>query len=82
MASFGVNIYRPSASEHGLSRILSILNLDWLQHARSVRGVYELLLINQSTQALSIMITYNIVWICSLLYIIASRGKARHYRGH
>ena len=22
--------------------ILSILNLDWLQHARSVRGVYEL----------------------------------------
>ena len=24
-----------------LSRILSILNLDWLQHARSVRGVYE-----------------------------------------
>ena len=25
------------------SRILSILNLDWLQHARSVRGVYELI---------------------------------------
>ena len=24
-----------------LSRILSILNLDWLQHARSVREVYE-----------------------------------------
>ena len=24
-----------------LSRILSILNLDWLQHARSVCGVYE-----------------------------------------
>ena len=24
-----------------LSRILSILNLDWLQHARSVHGVYE-----------------------------------------
>ena len=25
-----------------LLRILSILNLDWLQHAHSVRGVYEL----------------------------------------
>ena len=24
-----------------LSRILSMLNLDWLQHARSVHGVYE-----------------------------------------
>ena len=24
-----------------LSRILSILNFDWLQHARTVRGVYE-----------------------------------------
>ena len=29
-----------------LSRILSILNLDWLQHARSVRGVYELKLVS------------------------------------
>ena len=28
-----------------LPRILSILNLDWLQHARSVRGVYELTII-------------------------------------
>ena len=31
-----------------LSRILSILNLDWLQHARSVRGVYECLIFHGS----------------------------------
>ena len=28
-----------------LSRILSILNLDWLQHAHRVRGVYEEILL-------------------------------------
>ena len=31
----------------GLSRILSILKLDCLQHARSVRGVYEIYINNQ-----------------------------------
>ena len=40
---FGVQLYKNNAREL-LSRILSILNLDWLQHARSVRGVYELYL--------------------------------------
>ena len=38
---FGVQLYKNNARAL-LSRILSILNLDWLQHARSVRGVYEL----------------------------------------
>ena len=37
---FGVQLYKNIARAL-LSRILSILNLDWLQHARSVRGVYE-----------------------------------------
>ena len=37
---FGVQLYKNNARAL-LSRILSILNLDWLQHARSVRGVYE-----------------------------------------
>ena len=37
---FGVQLYENNARAL-LSRILSILNLDWLQHARSVRGVYE-----------------------------------------
>ena len=41
---FGVQLYKNNARAL-LSRILSILNLDWLQHARSVRGVYECLLI-------------------------------------
>ena len=38
---FGVQLYKNNARAL-LSRILSILNLDWLQHARSVRGVYEI----------------------------------------
>ena len=37
---FGVQLYKNNARAL-LSRSLSILNLDWLQHARSVRGVYE-----------------------------------------
>ena len=45
---FGVQLYKNNARAL-LSRILSILNLDWLQHARSVRGVYEFLIMtNQS----------------------------------
>ena len=42
---FGVQLYKNNARAL-LSRILSILNLDWLQHARSVRGVYECKLAN------------------------------------
>ena len=37
---FGVQLYKNNARVL-LSRILSILYLDWLQHVRSVRGVYE-----------------------------------------
>ena len=37
---FRVQLYKNNARAL-LSPILSILNLDWLQHARSVRGVYE-----------------------------------------
>ena len=40
---FGVQLYKNNARVL-LSRILSILNLDWLQHAHSVRGVYEVFL--------------------------------------
>ena len=42
---FGVQLYKNNARTL-LSSILSILNLDWLQHARSVRGVYECSLFN------------------------------------
>ena len=38
---FGVQLYKNNARAP-LSRILCILNSDWLQHARSIRGVYEL----------------------------------------
>ena len=44
---FGVQLYKNNARAL-LSRILSILNLDWLQHARSVRGVYEFILIHST----------------------------------
>ena len=44
---FGVQLYKNNARAL-LSRILSILNLDWLQHARSVRGVYECILFKVS----------------------------------
>ena len=44
---FGVQLYKNNVRAL-LSRILSILNLDWLQHARSVRGVYECLLVIES----------------------------------
>ena len=37
---FGVQLYKNNARAL-LSHILSILNFDWLQHARSVRGVYD-----------------------------------------
>ena len=40
---FGVLLYKNNARAL-LSRILSILNLDWLQHVRSVHGVYEFVL--------------------------------------
>ena len=40
---FGVQLYKNNARAL-LLRILSILNLNWLQHARCVRGVYELVL--------------------------------------
>ena len=42
---FGVQLYKNNARAL-LSRILSSLNLDWLQHARSVRGVYEFIIPN------------------------------------
>ena len=38
---FRVQLYKNNARAL-LLRILSILNLDWLQHTRSVRGVYEI----------------------------------------
>ena len=41
---FGVQLYKNNARAL-LSHIMSILNLDWLQHACSVRGVYEIVVI-------------------------------------
>ena len=56
---FGVQLYKNNARAL-LLRILSIPNLDWLQHARqhvrSVRGVYELILLhNVGCPILSLM---------------------------
>ena len=45
---FGVQLYKNNARAL-LSRILSILNLDWLQQARSVRGVHEWITMEYAT---------------------------------
>ena len=59
---FGVQLYKNNA--HALlARILSILNLDWLQHVRSVRGVYECII----TVFIYIVqhVEWNILIVCS-----------------
>ena len=51
---FGVQLYKNNA--HALlSHILSILNSDWLQHARSVRGVYECVKFKSDIQMKSVL---------------------------
>ena len=52
---FGVQLYKNNARVL-LSRILSTLNLDWRQHARSVQGVYEWYLITKLSFGLNIII--------------------------
>ena len=60
---FGVQLYKNNARAL-LSRILSILNLDWLQHARSVRGVYEYEIQNISANLKFLFVR---VWIIQIL---------------
>ena len=65
---FGVQLYKNNARAL-LSRILSILNLDWLQHAHSVRGVYEYVL-----AAMWKPVGLAVIPACSGL-LFARRGK-------
>ena len=60
---FGVQLYKNNARAL-LSRILSILNLDWLQHARTVRVVYEITM----KHAVSHMKIHH-VWDCTISVI-------------
>ena len=48
---FGVQLYKNNARAL-LLRIMSILNLDWLQHESSVRGVYEYIVLVKGTKEL------------------------------
>ena len=57
---FGVQFYKNNARAL-LLRILSILNLDWLQHARSVRGVYEYMIMDASIVCLFV---HLFVFVC------------------
>ena len=57
---FGVQLYKSNARALP-SRILSILNLDWLQHARSVRGVYECGIFIERVMPFSRALTYYIM---------------------
>ena len=70
---FGVQLYKNNARAL-LSRILSILNSDWLQHAHSVRGVYEwtVILIN------SFAIYSSPVSVCLFLCTVAHMKRAAH----
>ena len=54
---FGVQLYKNNARAL-LSRILCILNSDCLQHARSIRGVYEYFIVQLPTSAMSTMKDY------------------------
>ena len=67
---FGVQLYKNNA--HALlSPILSILNLDWLQHARSVRGVYKFKVL---------CITYGLIIAYLLLRVNCEQNDARALR--
>ena len=67
---FGVQLYKNNARAL-LSRILSILNLDWLQHARSVREVYESILSNVQTS--------NMVSFLQVEFYPYSKQQSRSY---
>ena len=79
---FGVQLYKNNARAL-LSRILSILNLDWLQHARSVRGVYECsLLLSKSNNIpdsipsqsiVTVYYKYLPIWACNVLCRLKTR---------
>ena len=57
---FGVQLYKNNARAL-LSRILSILNLDWLLHARSVRGVYEMIVVVVVVVVIKIIIIITLI---------------------
>ena len=70
---FGVQLYKNNARAL-LSRILSILNLDWLQYARSVRGVYEY-------QVIDCLLFYSIgLWmrVVRILYVVYQKYHKTH----
>ena len=71
---FGVQLYKNNARAL-LLRILSILNLDWLQHACSVRAVYEYLIRSIHTSI--------VLWSCNdVLHILRSEWDMTALRQH
>ena len=73
---FGVQLYKNNARAL-LSRILSILNFDRLQHARSVRGVYELIFISDFTPPSTLpfsMLIHTVLTQTPLLSAIMRQG--------
>ena len=73
----GVQLYKNNARAL-LSRILSILNLDWLQHARSVPGVYECLFLYHLEAQLTISFNRNQIIMPPLQGGIAPQIKIEH----
>ena len=70
---FGVQLYKNNACAL-LSRILSILNLDWLQHARSVRGVYEWY---SCTKPVTCSKGLKVPFAVMVTYFLLRRGRGR-----
>ena len=64
---FGVQLYKNNARAL-LSRILSILNLDWLQHARSVRGVYEYDLSDNGPPIVPLRLSWRTTYVSQSLH--------------
>ena len=65
---FGVQLYKNNARAL-LSSILSILNLDWLQHARSVHGVYESFIMEVSKLDLALTSSALLRYIKMLVFL-------------
>ena len=73
---FGVQLHKNNARAL-LLRILSILNSDWLQHARSVRGVYEYEIKHKATITACSQCLLLLIMIAAMCFIPHSIVYAR-----
>ena len=71
---FGVQLYKNNARAL-LLHSLSIVNSDWLQHARSVRGVYEYGLIPEDSKGIRESYEKHLeVAIVMIVYVVTNKN--------